>query len=107
MMILPIAAALAKSDPVLVRASSDLGEGRWRTFMRVELPLSIPGMVAGAQLVFAAALSDFVLPVLLGSTRFRMLAPAIYAEAVGQLNWERASAIACVWFDDLRMERSQ
>ena len=66
-MVLPIAAAIVKSDPALIRASRDLGSGPVATFFRVELPLSLPGIVAGAQLVFAAVLSDFVLPLLLGS----------------------------------------
>lgn len=95
-MVLPIAAAIVKSDPALIRASRDLGSGPMATFFRVELPLSLPGIVAGAQLVFAAVLSDFVLPLLLGSTRFRMLAPAIYDEAVGRMNWGHAAAIACL-----------
>ncbi len=95
-MILPVAAAIVKTDPTLIRASRGLGEGPIKTFFRVELPLSLPGIVAGSQLVFAAVLSDFVLPQLLGSTRFRMLAPAIYEEAIGRMSWANAAAVACL-----------
>lgn len=96
LMVLPIAAAIAKIDPALLAASSGLGAGAARTFFQVALPLSLPGVVAGAQLVFAAVLSDFVMPLLLGSTRFRLLAPAVYEEAIGNVSWASAAAMAMV-----------
>ncbi len=96
LMVLPIANALGKIDSALLAASAGLGAGNARTFMRVALPLSLPGVVAGAQLVFAAVLSDFVLPLLMGSTRFRMLAPAIYDEAIANASWASAAAMAVV-----------
>ena len=58
------------------------------------IPLSLPGIVAGLQLVIAVVLSDFVLPILLGTTRFRMLAPAIYDEAIANLRWANAATMA-------------
>ena len=96
LMVLPIAAAVGKIDPALLAASAGLGAGPARTFLRVAVPLSLPGVVAGAQLVFAAVLSDFVMPLLLGSTRFRMLAPAIFEEAIGNVSWASAAAMAMV-----------
>jgi putative spermidine/putrescine transport system permease protein len=96
LMVLPMATAIAKIDPALLAASSGLGAGSARTFFRVAIPLSLPGIVAGAQLVFAAVLSDFVLPLLMGSTRFRMLAPAIFDEAIGNVSWASAASMAIV-----------
>lgn len=96
LMVLPLVNAMAKIDPALLTASAGLGAGRIRTFALVVIPLSIPGMVAGFQLVFAGVLSDYVLPNLMGTTRFRMLAPAIYDEAIGNVSWASAAAMAVV-----------
>lgn len=93
LMVLPLVSALSKIDPSLLSASSSLGAGGPRTFVRVILPLSLPGSVAGFQLVFASVLSDYVLPHLMGTTRFRLLAPTLYDEAVANLAWATAAAI--------------
>jgi ABC-type spermidine/putrescine transport system permease subunit I len=93
LMVLPLVNALDKIDPSLLTASSGLGAGNWRTFRRVVLPLSLPGSVAGFQLVFASVLSDYVLPHLMGTTRFRLLAPVLFDEAVSNLAWATAAAI--------------
>jgi ABC-type spermidine/putrescine transport system permease subunit I len=93
LMIIPLATALAKVDAPLLRASANLGAG-WRlTWRRVVLPISLPGAVAGTQLVFAAVLSDYVIPVMLGSPRYQMLAPAVYYEATTNASWALAGAI--------------
>jgi ABC-type spermidine/putrescine transport system permease subunit I len=96
MMVLPIATSVAKTPTELWRASINLGASPARTFFRVEMPLSLPGIVAGCQLVFASVLSDFVLPTLMGTTRLKMLAPAIYEEAVGRMSWATAGTMACL-----------
>jgi putative spermidine/putrescine transport system permease protein len=93
LMVLPLVGALSKIEPSLLAASSGLGAGNLRTFWRVILPLSLPGSVAGFQLVFASVLSDYVLPHLMGTTRFRLLAPLLYDEAIGNLAWATAAAI--------------
>lgn len=96
LMVLPLVNALAKIDQVYVNAAADLGASRRHRFLTITLPLSIPGIVAGFQLVFANVLSDFVLPNLMGTTRFRLLAPAIYEEASTHLAYATASAMAMV-----------
>jgi len=93
LMVLPLVGALGKIDPSLLYASANLGAGGWRTLRRVILPLSLPGSVAGFQLVFASVLSDYVLPHLMGTTRFRLLAPLLYDEAMSNLAWATAAAI--------------
>jgi putative spermidine/putrescine transport system permease protein len=93
LMVLPIVNSLSKIDGNLYRAGRALGASGARMFLTVTIPLSLPGIVAGSQLVLAGVLSDFVLPTLLGTTRFRMLAPTIYEEAVGRFSWANASAM--------------
>jgi ABC-type spermidine/putrescine transport system permease subunit I len=93
LMIIPLATALAKVDSSLLRASANLGAGWWFTWRRVILPISIPGAVAGTQLVFAAVLSDYVIPAMMGTTRFQMLAPAIFYEATTNARWALSGAI--------------
>jgi ABC-type spermidine/putrescine transport system permease subunit I len=93
LMVLPIVNSLSKIDGNLYRAGRVLGATDARMFWTVTVPLTLPGIVAGTQLVLAGVLSDFVLPTLLGTTKFRMLAPAIYEEAVGRFSWANASAM--------------
>jgi spermidine/putrescine transport system permease protein len=72
-MILPLYAVLQKLDPLLLEAAADLGASRWRTFRRVTLPLSAPGLGAGAVLVFIASVGAFITPDLLGGARSMMV----------------------------------
>ena len=94
LMIIPLLSALQKVEPGLLRASESLGASRWLTWRRVTLPISLPGMVAGTQLVFAGIMSDYALPSLLGSTKFQLMAPAIYYEAVTNSSWALGGAMA-------------
>jgi putative spermidine/putrescine transport system permease protein len=92
--ILPLFNAMRKIPDELHRASANLGATPYRVIRDVVFPLSIPGIVISLQLTFAGALSDFVLPQVLGSPRFRMLAPAIYAEATTNLSTAMAATLA-------------
>ena len=65
-MIMPIYSILEKLDIRLREASLDLGATRWETFMRVTVPLSMPGIKTGFFLVFIPAFGEFVIPILLG-----------------------------------------
>lgn len=60
LMVLPLVTALSRIDPNLADASAALGAGAWRTFLRVTLPLCLPGIVAGCLLTFAAAITAFI-----------------------------------------------
>ena len=66
-MVLPIFTVMARIDPELTKAAANLGAPPWRAFLRVFLPLSIPGVVAGALLVFVLASGFYITPALLGS----------------------------------------
>jgi len=93
LMIIPIVTTLQQLDGDLLKASANLGGSRWYGWRRIVLPMAIPGMVAGTQLVFAGVLSDYVLPSLTGTTRFAMVAPVIFYEAATNSAWATASAM--------------
>jgi putrescine transport system permease protein len=65
-MVLPVYARLAKLDPALLEAAADLGASPFRAFLRVTLPLSLPGIAAGVALVFIPCVGEYVIPELLG-----------------------------------------
>ncbi|MGH6781964.1 MAG: ABC transporter permease, partial [Sphingomonadaceae bacterium] len=72
-MFMPVYASVEKLDWTLVRASLDLGAGPIRTFWRIILPLTAPGIVGGAIIVFIPALGNFVVPAILGGAKVMML----------------------------------
>ncbi len=72
-MILPLYAVLEKIDRSLLEVAQDLGANRWRTFLNVTLPLSTPGLAAGALLVFISSIGAFITPDLLGGARTMMV----------------------------------
>ncbi|CAN5701327.1 ABC transporter permease [soil metagenome] len=81
-LILPLYGVLEKLDPSLFEAAKDLGGGRWRTFLHVTLPLSLPGVATGCLFVFIPAMGSFVTPELLGGTR-SILIGSIVAQQFG------------------------
>ena len=68
-MVLPIYATLEKMDETLIEAAADLGCPRWKAFWLVTLPLSLPGVIAGALLCFIPIVGEFVIPDLLGGSQ--------------------------------------
>jgi ABC-type spermidine/putrescine transport system permease subunit I len=94
LMVLPLATSLRKIDDSILRAAAGLGGNRWFVWSSIMFPMSLPGAVVGLQLVFAGVLSDYVIPSLMGSPRFQMLAPAIYYEGITNASWALSGAIA-------------
>ena len=94
LMVLPLVTSFRRIDEQVLKASANLGGTAWFTWRQTVLPVSLPGAVAGAQLVLAGALSDYVIPSLMGTTRFQMLAPAIYYEATVNASWALSGAMA-------------
>jgi ABC-type spermidine/putrescine transport system permease subunit I len=92
--ILPLFSVFAGMDRALRQASRTLGAGGLRTFWYVTLPLSLPGVGAGALLVFIVSLGFFITPALLGSPREMMLANLIDNQVRQVVNWPFASALA-------------
>jgi spermidine/putrescine transport system permease protein len=86
-MILPLATNLEKHDPLLLDAARDLGANAWRRFWRVTWPLSLPGVFAGAALVFIPVLGMFAIPDILGGTRDMLIGNLIKEQFLGVRDW--------------------
>ncbi len=95
-LVLPLYATLEKLDWTLLEAAADLGARPWRSFLRVTLPLSWPGTLAGALLVFVPACGEFVIPSLLGAGKMPMIGTVLWTEFFANRDWPVASAIAVV-----------
>ncbi|GEO84716.1 MULTISPECIES: ABC transporter permease [Alphaproteobacteria] len=97
-MVMPIFTALERIPPALIEASQDLGAGPFETFLRVILPLSTAGIVAGATMTFCLSFGDFVAPVLVGGPSGTMVATVLQSQFGAALNWPLGSALAVVIF---------
>ena len=92
--ILPIFVALEKIDRSLLEAGQDLGESRFMTFLRVTLPLAMPGVIAAVLIVFIPTIGDFVTPQLVGGPEGRLVANLIQLQYLKLDNYPLGSAIA-------------
>jgi spermidine/putrescine transport system permease protein len=95
-MLLPLYSSLEKLDPSLLEAAADLGARPWRTFLRVTLPLSLPGIVAGSILVFVPAMGMFVVPDLMGGARTVLVGNLIRNQFLVARDWPFGSAASMV-----------
>jgi putrescine transport system permease protein len=95
-MVLPLYATLEKLDESLLEAAADLGCPRWKAFWLVTVPLSTPGVIAGALLCFIPAVGEFVIPDLLGGSQTAMIGQTIWTEFFANKDWPTASAVAVV-----------
>jgi len=91
---LPIYAALEHIPRPLVEASHDLGAGIAQTFLRVILPLSIPGLLAGATFAFVLSIGDFLAPLLVGGASGTMIANVVQSLFGAALDWPLGAAIS-------------
>ncbi len=95
-MVLPLYASLEKMDETLLEAATDLGCPWWKAFWLVTLPLSSPGIVAGALLCFIPIAGEFVIPDLLGGSGATMIGQTLWTEFFSNKDWPVASAMAVV-----------
>jgi putative spermidine/putrescine transport system permease protein len=95
-MILPIASVLRGIDPAIEEAALNLGADRLRVFRWIVLPLSVPGVMAGAVLVFSHAIAAFVLPAMLGSIQTKLMATQLYQQVLVVGNVPFGAALATV-----------
>ena len=93
-MILPLYSNLEKMDLTLLEAAADLGCKPWQAFLKVTLPLSLPGIIAGCLLVFIPAVGEFVIPALLGGPDSLMIGRVLWEEFFNNRDWPVASAVA-------------
>jgi spermidine/putrescine transport system permease protein len=95
-MILSIYTVLAKLDKALIQASYDLGANKTQTFLKIVLPLSVPGIISGITLVFLPAVSTFVIPRFLGGGNFVLIGNLIETQFITVGEWNFGSAISMI-----------
>jgi spermidine/putrescine transport system permease protein len=93
---LPILAALQRVDPALLEAASDLGAPPSRAFLRITLPLSLPGVIAGFFMVFIPTVGEYVTPLLVGGSRGSLYGNIIQDFFTKAANWPFGSAMSMV-----------
>jgi len=97
-MALSVASSLQNISPDLVQAARSLGASPARAFWRVVWPLSLPGVQAGALLVFVLAVSSYVIPILLGASNVLVMPMLIVQTLLDAFNWPLGSALSMVFF---------
>jgi spermidine/putrescine transport system permease protein len=95
-MVMPIYTALEKIPRSLIEASGDLGVGPGRTFLRVTLPLSVPGVLAGCTFTFCLTFGDFIAPFLVGGPNGTLVANTIQSQFGIAFNWPLGAALSIV-----------
>ena len=96
LMVLPLVGLLGRIPPELASAAATLGAPPWRVLARITVPLAMPGIAAGCILVFAASLTSFVTPQVLGQGHVPLFGPLVYQQAALVLDWPFASALAAM-----------
>jgi len=95
-MVLPLYANLEKHDQALLDAAQDLGAGAWQRFWRITFPLSLPGVYAGAALVFIPALGIFAIPDILGGPEDSLIGNLIKQQFLETRDWPFGSVLSIV-----------
>ncbi|MDV5115026.1 ABC transporter permease [Clostridium perfringens] len=93
-MVIPIYTVLIKIDKNLVNAAYDLGANKAQAFRKIILPLSIPGIISGITMVFMPAVSNFVIPNLLGGGKYMLVGNLIEQQFTTIGNWNFGSALS-------------
>ncbi len=93
-MILPLYAAMERLDRSYLEASLDLGAGQWRTFARVLLPLTMPGVLSGVMIVFVPALGAFFVADMLGGADSQLIGNVIERQFLGANHWPFGAALS-------------
>jgi spermidine/putrescine transport system permease protein len=94
LMVFPLFVSLERLDKRLLEASKDLGAGRWATFRQVTLPLTLPGLLSGAILVFIPIMGEYLIPALLGGGKVFFVGNALFDMYLQSRNWPFGSAAA-------------
>src|SRR5713226_1234502 len=95
-MVQPLMTSIERISPSLEEAARNLGASWGQMFTRTILPLSMPGLLSGALLVFSVSMSAFVTPALMGGRRSRMVGQQIYEEVLSAYNWPGAASLTIV-----------
>jgi spermidine/putrescine transport system permease protein len=95
-MVLPLYTSLEKIEPHLLEAAADLGARPWRAFLRITLPLTMPGIVAGSILVFIPAMGMFVVPDLMGGAKTILVGNLIRNQFLSARDWPFGAAASMI-----------
>ncbi len=95
-MILPIYNSLAKIDEAVVNAAQDLGANKLQTFLRVILPLTLPGILSGVTMVFIPALTTFAISTMMGGSKILLIGNVIEQEFMLTYDWHLGSGLSLV-----------
>lgn len=95
-MVLPLYASIEKLDKSYLEAASDLGAKAWQTFIKITLPLTMPGIVAGSLLVFIPTLGLFFIPDLMGGAKTMMIGNLIKNQFLTARDWPFGSATSVI-----------
>jgi spermidine/putrescine transport system permease protein len=95
-MVFPIYTTLTKMDVRLLEAAQDLGASHLKTFLRVTLPLSIPGIISGITMVFMPSVTTFFIPRILGGGNTMMFGDLIESKFLTEGNWNVGSALSLI-----------
>ena len=93
-MFLPLYASIEKLDRGLLEASQDLGATRTQTFLRIILPLTMPGIVGGSIIVFIPSLGNFIVPDVLGGAKVLMMGNLVEQQFLSARNWPFGATVA-------------
>jgi putative spermidine/putrescine transport system permease protein len=96
LMIMSLIGVMENIDHDLVEAAESLGASKFRSFLKVVFPLSIPGLIVGSILVFTGSFTAYTTPQLLGGNKSKVLATLIYQNAMTLSDWNGAAVIATV-----------
>ena len=92
--ILSVFSSIQRLNREVLEASEDLGAPPWRTFLRVTLPLTMPGIVAGGVFVFVLSIGNFITPNLLGGGHVKMVGSVIYDQFTAARDWPFGAALS-------------
>ena len=95
-MVLPIYNVLIKIDKNVINAARDLGANPIQTFMKITLPLSVPGIISGITMVFVPALTTFIISTILGGSKILLIGNVIEQEFTQTGNWHLGSGLSIV-----------
>ncbi len=96
LMVFPVYGAIERMDPRLKEASRDLGAGRWATFRKVTLPLTIPGVMTGSLLTFIPMMGEYVVPEILGGAKSFLVGNLVANEFRTAIDWPFGAALSMV-----------
>jgi putative spermidine/putrescine transport system permease protein len=95
-MVLTLQSVIEGIEPAVEEAALSLGANPLATFLKVTLPLALPGVLAGVILVFILGMNAYATPILLGGPRFQMMAPVVFNQIAGQSNWPFGATLAFI-----------